>query len=209
MSLVGDKSKAAKERAINAWTSRSPSCLSHHQDDDCPIAMHWLVAMDRSLGGSIGSSVGPVWLRELFDWGPSHWPLFWCDIPSARALDCGALAAISVAMFRARALTCASVQMVQIFAEHDADHWRRKWSKRNVDTDWMRGPLVYHEGCAVVSAHGEMRLWDPTDAVWIEPDQIEGYAATVAVRVHGTPGLDQSTLQWGTRLLRIGAGEKL
>ncbi len=200
MSSVADSPSILS--AVAAWSAVAPSRISHHGHDQCELTRLWFMAIDASLSG-VYPTDPPTWIRESFDWGPRRWPLHWCEIRRRDSLDCGALAALSCEVFRARGQRCVPVQLIQSFSEHDAAHWRRRWQGAKLPTNWIRGPLVYHEACGVLTEDPAIRIWDSTDNVWIEPDQMPGYAATVAIRV-SQAGMERMSVAFGRRLLPIG-----
>ncbi len=168
--------------AVEKFSHFIPSIILHHGKDCCVMAHEWFKALDISflIDGSIYSA--PSWIRSQWKWGGMDWPLFWCQVPDLKTLDCGALAALSCEAFRQRGLSVFSVQLIQRFSLHDAYHWDRKWAEKGLLSNWISGSLVYHEACAVLIGPNQVRVWDPTDNTWLRPSQCGGYATTVAVR---------------------------
>jgi hypothetical protein len=195
--------------ALAAWEHQPISELSSHEGECCLCARQWLACMDRSFSLRGHPSSGPRWLRDRFEWGPSAWPLHWCEAVNGDSLDCGALAAISRYLFDLRGIAALPAQLVQHFSSNDALHWHEKWTLQGGDTGWIRGHLVYHEVCAVRAASDNaIRLWDPTDRLWIDDRHTGGYATTVAVRI-GVQDGGQSQLRWGDHGLQANAWERL
>lgn len=170
--------------AIKHFGQKEPSRILDHSKECCTIAREWFVALDKSFlaGGSILS--GPRWIRLRWSWGPVKWPLYWCQIPTLRALDCGALAALARIAFGSRGLVTFPVQLIQRFSAQDAYHWSKKWQIVSRSPDWISGDLVYHEACAVIVQESQVKVWDPTDSCWISPSKAVGYGATVAACFH-------------------------
>lgn len=145
-----------------------PSRLVHHGASCCDIARAWYLAMDRSFRLRHGRTVPPSWLGEYHEWGPSGWPLSWCEAVNQESLDCGALACICTDVFLDRGDNAVGAQVVQRFDHEACLSWSERWQSDGQNTRWIDAPLVYHEVCAVTSDSG-LRLWDPSESRWIDP----------------------------------------
>lgn len=181
---------------VKRWEKIQPSAILDHGKMCCKMAREWLLAMDLSLRVNDCPICAPRWIRERYEWGPSHWPLYWCEVEGSNMLDCVALAALAREIFLARGVIAFPVQLVQQFSEQDLHHWRKKWLKAGQSPDWIIGTHVYHEACAVVVHENYIKIWDPTDNFWIYPDQYPGYGATLAIRVIA-PFSAPNILVWG------------
>lgn len=137
---------------------------------------------------------GPRWLRRLFKWGPSKWPMHWCEAVESKTLDCGALAALSHQLYLARGVRSFPAQFIHEFNEASTRHWTAAWAAAGSCAPWIADGIIYHEGCAVAVSGNEIRLWDSTATWWINPRQLGGYAAVLAVRVFDEDG---SSFNWG------------
>ena len=173
------------DSAIEKFSRFLPSAILHHGRECCVIAHEWFKASDISflINGSIYSA--PSWIRSQWKWGSVDWPLFWCQVPHLKTLDCGALAALSCEAFKQRGVSVFSVQLIQRFSSHDVQHWDKKWTENGLLPNWIFGSLVYHEACAVLigaNQVNQVRVWDPTDNTWLHPARCGGYATTAAVR---------------------------
>ena len=74
------------------WTSQLPSHISSHRGGDCcSLALSWL----RGMAASHADDRTGRWVRDHGQWGPSRWPLHWCEAAREEVLDCGALAALA------------------------------------------------------------------------------------------------------------------
>lgn len=184
---------------IKKWEKKQPSTISDHGKHCCLVAREWLLAMDRSLLADANPISAPCWIREKYDWGPSQWPLYWCEIMELNTLDCGGFAALAREIFVNRGIVTFPVQLIQRFSEQAAHHWRQRWLKAGQSADWIIGPYVYHEACAIVVYKNYIKIWDPTDNLWIYPNQSTGYGVTLAVRVIFT---DMSTFIWNDCQIR-------
>lgn len=192
---------------IEAWANRQPSRISDHGLECCQTAKAWLMAMDRSqlVGGPLLS--GPQWLLERHEWGPSPWPLHWCEAVAAETLDCGASADLVRVVFTARGLQAVSVQLIQQFSQQTARQWSRKWNSEARCPDWIVGTLVYHEACAVFMQEERVKIWDP-DGWWADPRPTRGYGSNLAIRIH-TPTGTSNCIRWGELCIQPNTWQKL
>src|SRR5215207_1054944 len=162
-----------------------------------------LLAMDRSHTPSSEPLTGPRWIRQRVSWGPSQWPLYWCEAMAAKTLDCGALAALAKNVFHARGMRCHTVQLIQHFTQGDGCHWACSWERAEVPPNWIRDELVYHEACAVEMPGGAIRVWDPTASWWINPKHISGYGGARAVRVLQPEAGEGAFFLWGDHKIPV------
>jgi hypothetical protein len=139
---------------------------------------------------------GPRWLRQRFNWGPGVYPLHWCEVLKKTALDCGILSAISYELFTYRGVKAFRLQLVQQFAETDSAHWYSVWENKSASTAWIRGDVIYHEGCAVLLRSNEIKLWDSSAGWWIDSKTTSGYGSILAVKICAHD--DIAGLQWVT-----------
>lgn len=183
------------DEAIRRFRQKEPSHILDHGKECCTAAREWFVALDKSFLAYSSILSGPRWIRLRWSWGPVRWPLYWCQIPTSKALDCGALAALARTAFESRGLVTFPVQLIEWFSAQDVCHWRRKWQIVSRSPDWISGNLAYHEACAVVVRESRIKIWDPTDSCWIGPSKAVGYAATVAARFD-VPSSSLEILRW-------------
>lgn len=175
------------------WAHSVPSTLSHHGKPCCTTARAWFLAMDASVWQGQG---GPAWISRKFPWGPSPWPLFWCQAMDAEELDCGAHAALSIEAFRARGVRTLPVQLVQRQEAHHMAHWHERWSDGGASPAWAQGSAGYHESCAVIQ-DGRAEVWDPTVNSWLTPDHVQGVRSIAAIRIGGPEPSDEVVLWRG------------
>src|SRR5574342_271092 len=98
MYSVEDKLCSEERVGVARWKVQPPSQLVDHGHDCCRVARAWLVSLDYSLDSVLASADrfrGPGWIRDRYPWGPSRWPLSWCEVVVAEQLDCGALTALA------------------------------------------------------------------------------------------------------------------
>jgi hypothetical protein len=165
------------------WEHFPYSCFSHHGDACCDVAREWVLAMDFAQlnGGDLSS--GPRWMREKYEWGPSSWPMHWCDVVERKVIDCGAHSAMAHEAFTARGVTAFRAQFVQRYSTDATDQWKSKWGDEQVSDHWIDGDLIYHEGNALFVGEDEVKLWDSSAGWWINPRQAGGYGSLVSVRI--------------------------
>jgi hypothetical protein len=183
--------------AIEAWQDFPSSELSEHEQSCCRTAREWLFGMDRSHMPAGELLSGPRWLRQRVKWGPSRWPLFWCEAVAATTLDCGALAALAKQVFLERGVPSYTAQFIQQYTKRDSIHWYRSWQRAEAPVCWIQNDLVYHEACAVAVGDGDIRIWDPTAGWWVDPRQVIGYSGVLAARILMSPCDLPQHLVWG------------
>lgn len=200
MYLVADNGDAAPasapaDRASDRWESFPFSSLSHHGEECCNIAREWVIANDFAQLNGGDLLTGPRWLRQKFEWGPSAWPLHWCDAVSRKVIDCGAHAALAHEVFAARGLTAYRAQFVQRYSADATSQWRHRWGDEQVSDHWITDDVIYHEGNALPGENGTVKLWDGSAGWWLNPRQAGGYGGLVAVRIFAGDGAEP--LNWG------------
>lgn len=191
------------------WADFPLSYLSHHGTDCCEIARSWLAAMDfAQLNGNDVLS-GPRWLRKRYDWGPSRWPLHWCEALKADTIDCGAHAALAEVAFRSRGVTTYRVQIVQNYDNNAVNQWRQIWSCKGASDHWLSDGYIYHEGNAILTGDNEIKIWDGSAGCWINPHHISGYGSVLAVRVANENNVAPSALKWACHQILPGNWSEL
>jgi hypothetical protein len=184
------------------WDQWPASKLSHHGKACCEIAREWVLATDFSQLGDGATLTGPRWIRQRYPWGPSPWPMHWCEAVERKRLDCGAHAAISHELFAARGVQSYPAQFVQQFTQDATRHWADKWGEDSVPAGWIDGDVIYHEGVAVEAGEGEIKLWDASAGWWVQPQAAAGYGSLLAVRIHDEADRRPGGWTWiGRRLL--------
>lgn len=181
------------------WRTFPNSHISHHGAACCDIAHAWLVAFDFAQLNGGDTLSGPRWIREHSTWGPSAWPIHWCEAVDAKTVDCGAHAAMAHEVFVARGGRAFRAQFVQRYSADAAASWRENWGKEKVSDHWIDGDAIYHEGNAVLVGDNNVKLWDGSAGWWInQRGEGGGYGSLAAVRIEAhLPGLAE--LHWGGR----------
>jgi hypothetical protein len=184
--------------AIAKWQQFPASIISHHGETCCRIAREWILSMDYSLLNMANPLAGPRWLRQKYTWGPSLWPIHWCEAAQLKTLDCGALAALAHQIFTARNVKSFPAQLIQQYSEDAVRHWYKGWEGNDSSVHWIKEDLIYHEGCAVVVRDREIKIWDPTASWWVNPKQFGGYGGVLAIRLFVPQADGGGGFTWGS-----------
>ncbi len=192
------------------WQDFPISYLSHHGEQCCEAARLWFGAMDfAQLNGSLRSS-GPRWIRHKFNWGPSAWPLHWCEAVEAESIDCGAHAALAEEAFASRGVASLRAQFVQSYDANAISQWRGRWGAEGVSQHWLADKYIYHEGNAVLAAGQDIKLWDGSAGSWVTPSHAAGYGSVLAVRIATSQDTaEHLDLKWGDYSIRTGRWQAL
>ncbi len=170
-----------------------PSQLSHHGSRCCSLARAWFLNMDRGLYSR--NRALPVWIHQRYQWGPSRWPLFWCEAVKADKLDCGAQAALTLEALAERGIPALPCQTVRKFDPRTISQWRASWEKDGCKAEWAAGEYAYHETVAILPGN-RLQVWDPSINAKVRLDVNPGYGSTVALRIKG-PENGSEGLMWG------------
>jgi hypothetical protein len=196
---LNESTFADVEAAIERWQYFPASTISHHGRRCCSIAREWIFSTDYSQLNGENLYTGPRWLRSKFTWGPSPWPISWCEVVERKMLDCGALAALACEVFAARGVRSFPAQLIQQFSETAARQWSSKWKAEESSVHWIKEDLIYHEGSAILLRDNEIRLWDPSAGWWVNPKQFGGYGGLLALRVFADEADGLTELTWGSQ----------
>ena len=166
------------------WQHFPYSCFSHHGEACCEVAREWIIANDYAQLNGGDLLTGPRWLRQKYEWGPSVWPMHWCEVVERKVIDCGAHAALAQEAFAARGVTAFRAQFVQRYSADATAQWRKKWSDEQASDHWLTDDDIYHEGNALLIGEDEVKLWDASAGWCINQRQAGGgYGSLVAVRI--------------------------
>ncbi len=135
----------------------------------------------------------PTWLNKVFEWGPSQWPLPWCEAVHSRVIDCGVFAAFAKEIFLEQGFEAYSGQVIQYYEEQNLIHMKKRWESAGFKANWIAKSCVYHEVCAVRVSSEEIKIYDPTDGLWIDPNKTSGAGAVLSLRLE-LP----TVMQWGS-----------
>jgi hypothetical protein len=197
MSEVGVKDFNGAGFATGRWEHFPASAILHHGKSCCRLAREWIFSTDYTQLNGEHPLSGPRWIRQKFKWGPSKWPLSWCEAVELKTLDCGALAAMSSEVFTARGVRSYTAQLVQRYNKDSARHWQKKWEGDEIPSHWISEELIYHEGCAVVARDNQIKLWDPSAGWWVNARQSGGYGGVLALRVFAPQTDSPADFNWG------------
>ncbi len=185
------------------WESFPFSRLSHHGSACCDLAREWVIAADYAQLNGGGLASGPRWLRQKYKWGPSAWPMHWCEVVRLDTIDCGAHSALAHEVFAARGLTCFPGQLVQRYSTDATDQWRGSWEAAQSSCHWLDGEHIYHEATALLVGEDKLQIWDGSAGTWINPRQGRGYGSVAAVRIFADAPLAQHPgFHWGEQRIR-------
>src|SRR5262249_43282083 len=142
---------------------RAGSTLTDH-GPCCARARAWLIAMARShdFASTDGLTfAAPRWLTKRWSWGPTCWPIAWCEAIKATTIDCAVFGAFALAIFRAKGLETYPGQVLCSYAEESTAHWHHKWASLPGAFDWGGRRVVCHEICVVRVNGNQARVYDP------------------------------------------------
>lgn len=194
---LAEVEKSQFKRIPKAFLQRA-SRFTEHTRPCCAAAKAWLRMIDASNVLPHQPLTGPSWVRRKFRWGPSVWPLYFCEAIQSEELDCGALSCIARFCFERRGIIAYPVQLIESFSPEAIAHWKRRWPSDA--QNWLGDESVYHEVVGVLIDDSQIRIWDPTDSVWLLPDQPQGYGAALSIKVESN-GDAADELRWGAHHL--------
>jgi hypothetical protein len=194
--------------AIERWRDFPASSIVHHGRLCCHIAREWVFSTDYAQLNGEHPLTGPRWIRHKYKWGPSRWPLSWCEAVEKKQLDCGALAALAREVFTSRGVESYPAQLIQQYSEDSTRHWQKKWDEAEGSVHWLKEELIYHEGCAVLVRDNEIKLWDASAGWWVNPKQFGGYGGLLALRLHA-PQTAPADFKWGAHLITANQWQKI
>ena len=197
-----------KQSRVSQWLLRRPSTLSHHGAACCSMARSWLLALDRSM--RLPDDCLPSWISDFYEWGPSRWPLHWCEAAHAEKLDCGGLSALARHLLHAREAAILSCQLIRQFDDATVAHWIETWKQAGLVPDWIHAELIYHETCAILR-EGRVELWDPSSNTLLEPITLPHYGRIVAIRLeaYGDSTVGMINVDYGKLRIRLGSWNSL
>lgn len=195
------------EDNFQQWLEHPSSHIVHHEAPCCEEARLWFLAYARSMEIGTFSQFNiraPSWLSRLFTWGPSKWPISWCELVEEKTLDCGAFAALAREVFAAQGHSVHPAQALLSYNRACTRHWRKFWNDEKEGKDgvvfpWIGKDIVYHELCLLELENDQAKVYDSTWGIWHEPQSRVGWGALLALRTE-CPRL----LHWGGTTLRCG-----
>ena len=139
----------------------------------------------------------PTFLSRRYKWGPTAWPIAWCEAVRAHAIDCGVFSAFARVVLSGQGVECYSAQVMQLFCWETTAHWRQRWAGHPGAFNWIDDELVYHE-VVIVVIDDVAEVFDPSDGQWLSPGVTTGYGAVVAIRSECP-----KSLSWGRHTLSM------
>ena len=199
-----------REPHFNRWLEHPSSNIVHHERPCCDEARRWFLSYARSMEIGMGSQFGlkaPTWLSQLFEWGPSEWPISWCEVVKEKVIDCGVFAALAREVFKAQGFEPHPAQALLSYNETCTGHWQEYWDQRKKKKKrnhreffpWIGDHVVYHELCVLELNDGNARFYDSTWGIWHLPQPRTGFGALLALRSECS-----RLLRWGDRLFSCG-----
>lgn len=150
----------------------------------------------------------PTWLSQKYEWGPSLWPMSWCELMKEETIDCGVFAVLAREIYRAQGHSAHAAQCLLNYNQVCTGHWKDLWKDRMPTLDgkrefkgfnWIGHTVVYHEVCLLEMPDQTAKVYDATFNQWYEPEGRLGFAGLLAVRSE-CPRL----LRWGNKTLSCG-----
>lgn len=184
------------------WQNCAYTHIHHHGAACCEIAKAWFLSMDNAQLGGKSAHIGPRWIRERYQWGPSKHPIYWCEAVRQKTLDCGVLAAMAHECFASRGIRSFPVQLVQQYSLEATVHWKEQWQEKDTPVNWIKDDVIYHEGNAVLLRDGNIKLWDASAAWWMNPSLTTGYGSLSALRLHDAKAGPDVTYNWGEHKIK-------
>lgn len=188
-------------KILDRWAHKRPSEILSHEGRCCENAKSWFLAMAHSALVVGEEPHEPAWIVQRYVWGPSVWPLHWCEAMTAESMDCGALAALSRLVLEQRGVSVCPVQLIERYSVDDGAHWSALWAAEGRRADWSEGGLTYHEAVGLLNA-GSLQVWDSTRSIWRAPSETQGYGSIAAIRCWAHP---ESSVAWGDKQILSGS----
>ena len=194
----------AGERHFQQWMEHPTSSIVHHEASCCEEARLWFLAYARSMEiGNVSQFEirTPIWLQQLFSWGPSSWPISWCELIKSKVIDCGVFAALAREIFEVQGHQVHPAQALLSYNETCTHHWKALWknSKAKGVFPWVGDQIVYHELCVLEMQDGSAKFYDSTFGGWYRAQPRLGFGALLALKSE-CPRL----LRWGDRAIACG-----
>lgn len=198
------------ESHFSSWIEHPSSSIVHHEHSCCEEARLWFLSYARSMEAGLGSQFtmkAPSWLSQLFEWGPSEWPISWCEVVKEKVIDCGVFAALAREVFKAQGLEPFPAQALLSYNSVCTGHWQEFWEKRKKKKirnqrdlfPWIGNEVVYHEICVLEMPDATARFYDSTWGHWYLPESRVGFGALLALRSECS-----RVLRWGKRTMTCG-----
>ena len=163
--------------------NREPSLIEPVSSLDDRVAREWFRHCDLAFLAGQPTGTPPVWIFDLFRWGPHRWPISWADLLVMPSHDCGAMAALATEIYQMRGVDARPIQLVLSFNEAATEGWSALWRETMLDYDWCGDGFAYHEATAIFDRLGRFKIWDPLGRFWLPLCGGKGYERIAAYRV--------------------------
>lgn len=174
-----------REEHFVDWIEHPTSDIVHHEAQCCEDARAWFMAYARSM--EIGNFAqyqlrAPTWLSQRFVWGPSEWPISWCQLVKKHVVDCGVFAVLAREIFRAQGHQAHPAQVLLTYNPSCTGHWRDLWQKgeerrkKRLEKEQRAKSgkeLVSSGGNLESTKQGKIFPWIGTDIVYHETCVVE------------------------------------
>ena len=186
-SACSSAGSSRREPHFTRWLEHPSSNILHHEQRCCEEARLWFLSYARSMEIGVAPQFefkAPTWLSQLFEWGPSEWPISWCQVVREKIIDCGVFAALAREVFRAQGLEAHPAQALLSYNASCTGHWQEYWDqakkKKKKETSassslGSASQVVYHEICVLETRDGSARFYDSTWGHWYLPQARAGF----------------------------------
>ena len=198
MSAVPATAATAAAQVVDLVGWQEVSHPIDHGTSCCAAARRWLSAI-HAAGGATAALSGLGWISDMYPWGPSQWPMSWCNLVEQQKLDCGAHSAVAREVVRVSGVELLGVQLLLWAGASDIAHWGATWREEGVAPTWLFDAIYYHE--AVGLAGESLVVLDTTRNARVAPDAGPGNGSVAAIRVSGG---DAEPVRWGRYDLAVG-----
>jgi hypothetical protein len=189
------------EEAIKVLGSIPPTQILSHGDEMCEVARKYLIGLDSLLAIGNNPIEPPVWITIKYKWGPTRYPVYWCQIVKAEELDCGSLSAVIREIYRSRGVHTLPVQLILKYPVHIIEHYIAMWRRKGLPVNWIWGNYVYHEVVGVILDECEMKIYDPVENSWIKSSGHVERGRVAAIRISGEETC--SYLHWENKYIEL------
>ena len=196
---VNDRVAGAAAQVVDLVRWQEISHPVDHGSSCCSAARSWLGAI-HAAGGPTAALSGLGWISDMYPWGPSQWPMAWCDLVAEEKLDCGAHSAVAREVARRSGVDLLGVQLLIWAGAGDIAHWGSAWREGGVAPTWLFENLYYHEAVGVAEDE-RLVVLDTTRNSRVTPDGRTGNGSVAAIRISGGGG---ETLRWGPHDVAVG-----
>ncbi len=191
---------------LNRVIARMPAHLSMHSSSCCTRARSWFITMACCTGAQDDYS-SLSWIHSQWEWGPSKWPMYWCEILEREKLDCGVLADLADLALQEKGKKTIRIQLIEEYDIYVCQNWRQVFSGAGCCVDWIHGCMVYHEVTGYIVGE-DLKIWDPSDnnLVIFQNNAPKQHGRVVAIRLAPSELVpSESIILWCGLQLSVGS----